>query len=306
MKMEISLPQEKLVKPMPQCKQVAESKEIIIVDLTKLIGKLGSTAQAILPAQIQVRYLQGFQIQALKLSKCYHVKVHIDQVAKEELFWWIENLRLYNGKSLILLPADLGISTDASTKGWVATCQGISTGGPWSEEEQKAHINILELKAVHLAILTFAKIPNSSEDTCPDGQQNSFELPGKDGGTHNKDPLGLSKQIWDYLHSKKITTTAEYLPVHLNVTADWESHDFQDKSDWKLSPEVLAKICQKLGTPSIDLFASQMSHQLPVYMAWKPDPGSQATNAMYQPWTKMFPYAFPPFSLIPPRVNTER
>ena len=112
---------------MPQCKQVAESKEIIIVDLTKLIGKLGSTAQAILPAQIQVRYLQGFQIQALKLSKCYHVKVHIDQDAKEELFWWIENLRLYNGKSLILLPADLGISTDASTKGWVATCQGIST-----------------------------------------------------------------------------------------------------------------------------------------------------------------------------------
>ena len=201
-----------------------------------------------------------------------------------------------------MLPADLGISADASTKWWVATCQGISTGGPWSEEEQKVHINILELKAVHLAILTFAKF----QDTCPDGQQNSFELPGKDGGTHNKDLLGLSKQIWDYLHSKKITITAEYLPGHLNVTADWESHNFQDKSDWKLLPEVLAKICQKLGTPSIDLFASQMSHQLPVYMAWKPDPGSQASNAMYQPWTKMFPYAFPPFSLIPPRVNTER
>ena len=38
-----------------------------------------------------------------------------------------------------------------------ATCQGISTGGPWSQEERKAHINILELKAVHLAILTFTK-----------------------------------------------------------------------------------------------------------------------------------------------------
>ena len=40
MKMEISLPQEKLVKRMSQCKQVAESKEITIIDLTKLIGKL--------------------------------------------------------------------------------------------------------------------------------------------------------------------------------------------------------------------------------------------------------------------------
>ena len=30
--------------------------------------------------------------------------------------------------------------------------------------------------------IDFYKIPDSSEDTCPDGQQNSFELPGKDGG----------------------------------------------------------------------------------------------------------------------------
>ena len=55
MKMEITLPQEKLVKLTPQCKQVAECKEITIMDLTKLIGKLGSIAQAILPAQLQVR-----------------------------------------------------------------------------------------------------------------------------------------------------------------------------------------------------------------------------------------------------------
>ena len=46
--------------------------------------------------------------------------------------------------------------------------------------------------------IDFYKIQNSSEDTCLDGQQSSFGLPGKDRGrggahTHNKDPLGLSK-----------------------------------------------------------------------------------------------------------------
>ena len=127
MKMEISLPHKKLVKLMSQCKQLAESKEITIMDLTKLIGKLGSTAQAILPAQLQVQHLQRLQIQALKLSKRYHAKVHLDKDAKDEFFWWIENLRLCNGKSLILPPADFCISTDASTKGWEATCQRIST-----------------------------------------------------------------------------------------------------------------------------------------------------------------------------------
>ena len=36
--------------------------------------------------------------------------------------------------------------------------------------------------------IDFYKIPNSSEDTCPDGQQNSFELPGKDGGYSQQGP----------------------------------------------------------------------------------------------------------------------
>ena len=104
--------------------------------------------------------------------------------------------------------------------------------------------------------------------------------------------------IFPNKYEEKITINAECLPGHLNVRTDWESHNFQGKSDWKLSPEVFAKICQKLGTPSIDLFASRMSHQLPVYMGWKLDPGSQATNAMYQLLAKTFPYPFPPFSLI--------
>ena len=121
-KMEVSLPQEKLVKVMSQCEQVAGSKEITIMDLKKLIGKLGSTVQVILPAELQGQYLQRLQIQALKLSKCYHAKVHLDKDAKDELFWWIKNFRLYNGKSLILPPTDLYILTDASIKGWEATC----------------------------------------------------------------------------------------------------------------------------------------------------------------------------------------
>ena len=90
-KMGILLRQEKLVKLMSKWEQVSESKENTIMDLTKLIGKLGSTAQAILPAQLQVRYFQHLQIQALKLLKCCHAKVHLDKDAKDEPFWLIEN-----------------------------------------------------------------------------------------------------------------------------------------------------------------------------------------------------------------------
>ena len=50
-----------------------------------------------------------------------------------------------------------GSHTDVSTKGWAATCNSISTGGMWSAQEMKDHINILDLLAVKLAIHTFTK-----------------------------------------------------------------------------------------------------------------------------------------------------
>ena len=43
----------------------------------------------------------------------------------------------------------------------------------------------------------------------------------KMGGTADKRPVNLSKDIWEYLLLKQITITAEYLPGTLNTRADW-------------------------------------------------------------------------------------
>ena len=47
--------------------------------------------------------------------------------------------------------------TDESRKRWGAVCQGKSTGGKWSNEEQLLHINLIELKAIKLTLLIFNK-----------------------------------------------------------------------------------------------------------------------------------------------------
>ena len=36
-----------------------------------------------------------------------------------------------------------------------ASCHDLTTGGPWSMEERKFHINVMELKAAKLAIMSF-------------------------------------------------------------------------------------------------------------------------------------------------------
>ena len=47
--------------------------------------------------------------------------------------------------------------TSGRCKGWGATCEGVWTGGPWSETESHLHINCLELLAVTLAVKCFAR-----------------------------------------------------------------------------------------------------------------------------------------------------
>ena len=62
---------------------------------------------------------------------------------------------------------------------------------------------------------------------------------------------------------------------------------------------VFHNLCLKLGTPTVDLFASRVSNQVAQYVAWKPDPYRIATDTMSIAWTQGHCHAFPPFCLIP-------
>ena len=92
--------------------------------------------------------------------------------------------------------------------------------------------------------------------------------------------------------------SAEYLPSALNVHGDWELRNAKDNSDWKLDVLVFQEIVTHMGQPTLDLFASRPHHQLPRYIAWKPDLGTIATDAFLHLWDREYSFGFPPFSLI--------
>ena len=58
-----------------------------------------------------------------------------------------------------------------------------------------------------------------------------------------------------------------------------------------------------MRTPWTDLFESEVSHQLPMYIAWKQDRESVVTNAFSITWNKGLYSAFPPFYLITEILN---
>lgn len=93
----------------------------------------------------------------------------------------------------------------------------------WSEQERQLHINILELLAVKLTLLSFARdIEGKTIHFQIDNTTALRYLAKVRGGTRNTHILELSKEIWEFLLVNNITITTEYLPTKLNVIADKE------------------------------------------------------------------------------------
>ena len=121
----LSLPLQNVQKVQEECKNWTS-----ILKLTKLLGFLSSTIQAVVPARLQIRNLQQLQIQSLELKKSFQMNVKLTGLAKEELLWWMSNLQHSNGK--LCIQNHLGqvlIQTDASKKRLGSSMQRSSNWG---------------------------------------------------------------------------------------------------------------------------------------------------------------------------------
>ena len=130
------------------------------------------------------------------------------------------------------------------------------------------------------------------------GQYYSNNVHKQDGGNHSNSLSDLTVEIWNWCINHLIIIHAEHLPGVQNIQADWESRHARDSSDWKLDRKIFLCLVERLGTFSINLFASRTNNQLPVYCSWKPDPAAMAIDALSIPWMGHFPYMFPQFALI--------
>ena len=125
-------------------------------------------------------------------------------------------------KGADLHPKDHSIQlfADASNEGWGAHLDQSSTKGLWSDREKRLHINVLELKAVSLALRSF-------KDQCPNqtvliATDNSTVVAyiNKQGGTHSAEMCALLWKIMTWCHHYHITLKASHIPGCLNVMVD--------------------------------------------------------------------------------------
>ena len=148
------------------------------------------------------------------------------------------NMQIDNGKPLLMVPPDLTIFSDASKKGWGAVVSRDYHGRSMVLVEKAWDMNVLELDAVRLAILSLTKFKKLKSVHLRRDNMTALSYLLNMRGTQNKHLIEILKETWGYLIKKKIHLTAEYMPSLNNQTADWASRNFQDSSEQKLCPTI--------------------------------------------------------------------
>ena len=150
--------------------------------------------------------------------------------AQEELVWWRDNLEAWNGRTLVSGSPDLVIKTDASWQGWGGGggtfCNGVSTGGQWSQGESLFHTNCLELLAGAFAVKTFVKGKVQMRVRLLMDNLTATHYINKMGGTKSPVLARLALDLWEWCLHHNILIEAQYLPGVLNIRADRESRVF--------------------------------------------------------------------------------
>ena len=294
----LAVPQSKLSSITELCLSNMARQSISIRDLMSIVGTLNWAVPAVSFARAHLIHLQRAIIRGMEDSdKDLKAKVSLSSPAKEELLWWASNIASRMGKSIIPLQPSLLISSDASLEGWGAVTAGSKTGGPWSPEERKAHINWLELKAAWFALRCFAANLRNTVVGIALDNATAVSYINRPGGLKSKSLCDLALAVVAWAEERNLVIQATFVPGRLNTLADLESRRPQNPGDWKLEEGVFRRI-QESWPSQVDLFASAWNHQLPTFVSWFPQPEAWKMDAFSFSWREVKGYAFPPFNLI--------
>ena len=229
---------------------------ITIRELAQFIGNVVATFEAVLTGPLHYRDMETLKIAKLKQYKGkFDAKITINEESKTEIKWWIENIKGCS-RNLITREVDITIYTDASNTGWGGTNGVSSINGRWSIEEQKCHINELELLAIKFCLQSFCKDLCNKVICIMSDNATAISYVDHMGETKSARCNDIAREIWNWLLGKGIWICANHIPGQENTEADQMSCTFTDHTEWMLFDEIFKKICVP---PDIDLFANGLN-----------------------------------------------
>ena len=257
--------------------------------------------------QIQIAFLSQYRPQRDPMTKI----IIRTRTMTRAVRWWLNPNILQKGKPFTPPAPSMTIFTDASNTGWGAVLKSNQIQGSWGEKEKGRHINILEMQAVQNTLHTFKNQVRKETVLVKSDNLTVESYLNKQGGTRSKrlTVCNLTLEILNWCDSMETRVVASHIPGKDNYVADFLSRGSYLPSEWQLNPRTARQIFNKIGHPQVDLFASTLNRQLPVYCTKHKDPAALTTDAFTMTWSNFLGYAFPPFVLIPrvlQKVQTDK
>ena len=121
----------------------------------------------------------------------------------------------------------------------------------------------------------------------------------KQGGVRSLSLHQEAVSLFDHCILYQIVIRARHIQGKVNLVPDMLSRkDRVFPAEWTVNRKLLRGLFQTWGTPQVDLFATSLNHQLPLYVSPVPDQLAVAVDGLSFSWEGMFLYAFPPIGLL--------
>jgi len=223
----------------------------------------------------------------------------------QDLQWWqVLTQHAELGRALWPRATDLTLTTDASGLAWGATGDGlVPARGFHRPSRRRLHINLLELGAVRLGLLSFVDVLRQPDTVVRLRTDSLVTLHVINTGSSRS--IALMEEM-RRLHavclSLGVTLRAEYIPSALNMWADRLSRT-RDSTDWTLRCDAFLKFERLYGPHTVDVFATAETKRCGRFFSRFASPGAAGVYAMQQSWRGENSWANPPFNLVGPVIQ---
>lgn len=294
--MRLMLPYRKRLDILRICKSALKKPQIFRINLERIIGNLNWAASAV---NFAPAHFRGLQIllnsrpdgRLIRSRESFTFSIE----ARKDLLWWLSEADFTSCRPLIFPALDLSIASDASLSGWGAVCKEIRTGGPWTKDERKEHINFLELLAALKALQCFTATARDATVELRMDNTSAVSYINRMGGCKSANLCGIALNILEWCECRRLSLCAVFVPGVTNILADAESRRPLSSGDWKLDPQSF-KAIQAVWEVKVDLFASSWNAQLLIFVSRFPQPGAWSTDALSLNWKALAGYCPHPLS----------
>ncbi|MES9884339.1 MAG: reverse transcriptase domain-containing protein [Sedimenticola sp.] len=266
-----------------------------------LLGSLNAAVDFVEMGRLHLRPLQLTLLSQWRpQSHPLHAEISLGHEFHHYIRWWLMPNRFTRGVPFHDPEPQFHLYTDASLQGWGAHLEPLGTicQGTWSLNQSQSHINLLEMKAVSLALANLLPLIRGKCVLLATDNSTVVSYIRKQGGTHS---LSLFRETWDLLtfcQENGISLRVRHIPGRLNVIADRLSRGTAIPTEWEINPRITQSLFDLWGTPYLDLFSTRFNNKLPRFVSPVPDHRAQAVDAFSMEWGNLFMYAFPPPRLL--------